>query len=88
MAHRPRHLLFPDLRALPDDRCSVESPQEAVSDAATERTVSQEQCGEPVENLPAHGPLEPEEPDHYDDYTASWQDDYADAVGVSRWREL
>lgn len=27
-------------------------------------------------------------PDVYDDYTASWEQDYADAVGISRTKEL
>lgn len=29
-----------------------------------------------------------DEPDRYDDYTASWQEDYAQAVGISRHKEL
>lgn len=29
-----------------------------------------------------------DEPDRYDDYTADWKQDYADAVGISSWRTL
>lgn len=57
-----------------DPTLPVETPA-----AAAEQELPEELGGEPVTY---------DEPDRYDDYTSSWQNDYADAVGISRYKEL
>lgn len=64
---------------------TVEQPISDDDPTLSRSSAGEPACGSTNDDESADDDCDP--PETYDEY-GSWKDDYADAVGISRWREL